>query len=219
MSSKTSPDKASRRERNLELFATFILAITTVATAWSGFQSTLWGGEQSALYAQASSLRTESVKSDSEALTNQLIDLTLMTNWLDAFASGETDLSDFYETRFRNEFQPAFEAWLATAPRTNPDAPSSPLAMPEYQLEAATRSDALEAEANRLFNDGQKANDIGDDFVLNTVILAVALFFTAMSERFDSQTVRFLNLGIAIAILLFGLARMLGLPNLPPPGM
>lgn len=219
MSSETSPDKVSRRERNLELFATLILAITTVATAWSGFQSTLWSGEQSALYAQAGGRRTESVRAGNEALSLRLIDLNLMTSWLDAFATGNTELTDFYQQRFRPEFQPAFEAWVATAPRTNPDAPSSPFAMPEYQLEAAARSDSLQNEADGLFEEGQRANDIGDDFVLNTVILAVALFFTAMSERFDSQTVRFLNLGIAIAILLFGLARMLGLPNLPPPGM
>ncbi len=214
-----SEPPVSKRERNLELFATLILAITTVATAWSGFQSTLWSGEQSALYAQASARRTESVKADSEAQFNQQVDLTLMTNWLDAFAAGETELSDFYEERFRDEFMPAFEAWIALTPRTNPDAPPSPFAMPEYQLEAAARSDALEAEADSLFTAGQTANDIGDDFVLNTVILAVALFFTAMSERFQSQPVRFLNLGIAIAILLVGFARILTIPNLPPPGM
>jgi hypothetical protein len=209
----------SRRERNLELFATLILAITTVATAWSGFQSTLWSGEQSALYTQAGSRRTESVKADSEALTNRQIDLTLATSWLDAYARGDTELTDFYEQRFRPEFQPAFEAWLATNPRTNPDAPASPFAMPEYQLEAATRSAALEAEADALFEQGQQANDIGDIFVLNTVILAVALFFTAISERFESRPARFLNLGFAIVILIVGLVQIATLPTLPPPGL
>lgn len=217
----TAPDggngpKISKHERRLELFATLILAITTVATAWSGFQSTLWSGEQSALYAQASSARTESVKADSEALTNRLADLNIFTNWLDSFAAGETELSEFYETRFRDEFKPAFEAWLATTPRQNPDAPPSPFAMPEYVLEAGVRSDQLEAQADDLFNQGQEANDIGDAFVLNTVILAVALFFTAMSERFDWQTVRYLNLAMAIVITIFGIARILAMPNIPP---
>lgn len=206
----------SKHERRLELFATLILAITTVATAWSGFQSTLWSGEQSALYAQAASRRTESVKADSEALSMQLADLNVFTNWLDAFATGETELSVFYQTRFRDEFVPAFEAWLATTPRQNPDAPPSPFAMPEYVLEAAVRSDTLEAEADNLFNQGQAANDIGDSFVLNTVILAVALFFTAMSERFEWQTVRYLNLAIAIVITIFGISRIFALPNIPP---
>ena len=214
--SKPAGKEVSKHERRLELFATLILAITTVATAWSGFQSTLWSGEQSALYAQAASARTESVKVDSEALTNRLADLTIFTNWLDAFATGETELSEFYQQRFRPEFMVAFEAWLATVPRQNPDAPPSPFAMPEYVLEAGVRSDQLEAQADELFNEGQEANDIGDAFVLNTVILAVALFFTAMSERFEWQTVRFLNLAIAIVITIFGISRIFMLPNIPP---
>jgi hypothetical protein len=210
--------QVSRRERRLELFATLILAVTTIATAWSGFQSNLWSGEQSALYAQAGGKRTESVKADSEALTMNLADLMLFTNWLDAFAAGETELSTFYEQRFRDEFKTAFEAWLATTPRQNPDAPPSPFAMPEYQLEADRRSTELEAEADALFQQGQEANDIGDGFVLNTVILAVALFFVAMSERFEWQAVRYLNLGIAIVITILGIARIFALPNLPPGG-
>jgi hypothetical protein len=213
-----SPKKVSRHERRLELFATFILAVTTVATAWSGFQSNLWSGEQSALYTQAGSSRTESVKADNEAVSLRLADLTTFTSWLDAYAVGNTELSDFYQQRFRAEFKVAFEAWVATTPRLNPDAPPSPFAMPEYQLEAATRSDELEAQADSLFQQGQEANDIGDSFVLNTVILAVALFFTAMSERFEWQTVRYLNLAIAIVITIIGIARIFALPNLPPAG-
>jgi hypothetical protein len=213
-----APSGVSRRERRLELFATFILAVTTVATAWSGFQSNLWSGEQSALYTQAGSSRTESVKADNEAVSLRLADLTTFTSWLDAYAVENTELSDFYQQRFRAEFKVAFEAWVATTPRLNPDAPPSPFAMPEYQLEAAARSDELEARADALFAEGQAANDIGDSFVLNTVILAVALFFTAMSERFEWQTVRFINLGIAIVITVIGIARIFALPNLPPAG-
>ena len=211
-----APKNVSKHERRLELFATLILAITTVATAWSGFQANLWSGEQSALYALAATKRTESVKADSEALSMQLADLNVFTNWLDAFANEETELSEFYMERFRPEFMAAFEAWIAESPRTNPDAPPSPFAMEEYELESAARSDGLEAEADRLFQEGQDANDIGDAFVLNTVILAVALFFTAMSERFDWQTVRYINLAIAIGITILGIARIFALPNVPP---
>lgn len=206
----------SRRKRNLELFATLILALATIATTWSGFQSGLWSGEQSALYTRASSRRTESVKADNEAVANRQIDLTLMTGWLEAYARNDAELTDFYQHRFRAEFQPAFEAWIATNPRSNPDAPTSPFVMPEYQLEAAARTGALMAEADGLFEQGERASALGDSFVLNTVILAVALFFAAMSERFQAQSVRFLNLGLAIAILILGVLRILSLPNIMP---
>ena len=36
--------------------------------------------------------------------------------WVDAYARGETELVNFYRARFRDEFKPAFNAWVATKP-------------------------------------------------------------------------------------------------------
>ena len=64
------------------------------------------------------------------------------------------ELADFYENRFRPEFAVAFEAWLATDPRNNPDAPKSPFAMPEYTVSLAEEADRLEQEASITFEQG-----------------------------------------------------------------
>ena len=45
----------------VELVATVLLAVATVATAWSGYQSTRWNGEQ-AKAAAARTLRIDSAK-------------------------------------------------------------------------------------------------------------------------------------------------------------
>jgi hypothetical protein len=55
-------------------------------------------------------------------------------NYIDALIDGDEELAEFYRTRFRDEFEPAFDAWIALDPLENPDAPPSPLGMPEYQL-------------------------------------------------------------------------------------
>ena len=48
-------------ERNwVELVATVLLAVATVATAWSGYQSTRWNGEQSKAVSRSNALRIES---------------------------------------------------------------------------------------------------------------------------------------------------------------
>ena len=48
-------------ERNwVELVATVLLAVATVATAWSGYQSTRWNGEQSKAAARTNALRIDS---------------------------------------------------------------------------------------------------------------------------------------------------------------
>src|SRR5262249_20308347 len=46
-----------RFERVLELGAVLLLSLTTVATAWSGYQAARWSGEQSRHFARASTVR------------------------------------------------------------------------------------------------------------------------------------------------------------------
>ena len=49
----------------------------------------------------------------------------------------QTELADFYFKRFREEFRPAVDAWVATRPLKNPNAPLTPFAMPQYKLAGA----------------------------------------------------------------------------------
>lgn len=64
-----------------------------------------------------------------------------------AYATGETELADFYEKRFRDEFMPAFEAWVETKPLKNPRAALSPFTMPQYTLAATNEAERFEAAA------------------------------------------------------------------------
>ena len=55
--------------------------------------------------------------------------------------------ADFYAERFRGEFKPAFDAWLATKPLANPDAPPSPFEMAEYRVALRDRAAQKEVAA------------------------------------------------------------------------
>lgn len=63
------------------------------------------------------SARVESTRAANVANRQGQIDVALFTQWVDAYARHETELGDFYRKRFRPEFQPAFQAWVATRPR------------------------------------------------------------------------------------------------------
>jgi hypothetical protein len=206
------PSRYDRWEPLAEVIATLVLALATIATAWSGYQSARWGGEQSTSYSQAGAMRTESVRASNQAGQLVQIDIGLFANWINAFAAQDMQLSDFYEERFREEFKPAFEAWLSTNPATNPDAPKTPFDMPEYQVSAVEESILLEEEASELFSMGEEANQISDNYILNTVILASVLFLGGIASRFKAMAARWVIITISLAILAFGLFNILTYP-------
>ncbi len=206
------PTRFDRWEPMAEVIATLVLALATVATAWSGYQAARWGGEQSSSYSQAGAFRTESTRASNQAGQLIQIDIGLFTNWVNAYAAGDIRLTNFYEDRFRDEFYPAFEAWLATEPINNPDAPSSPFSMPEYKISLAEKSDLLEAEAATTFAVGEQANQIGDGYILNTVFLASVLFLGGIASRFKAMSARWVIILFSLAILTFGLFNIITYP-------
>jgi len=206
------PTRFDRWEPFAEVIATLVLALATVATAWSGYQSSRWGGEQSTSYSQAGALRTESTRASNQAGQLTQIDIGLFTNWVNAYAGGDERLINFYEKRFRDEFKPAFDAWVATDPANNPDAPKSPFAMPEYQVSLTQEADRLEVEASETFAKGQVANQTSDNYILNTVFLASVMFLGGIASRFKAMSARWVLIVFSLAILTFGLYNILTYP-------
>jgi hypothetical protein len=204
--------EVSGRERRFEIVATVLLALTALATAWSGYQASLWDGIQSSDYTQASALRTQGSLKHTEANQFRLADLSVFENFIDATVDGDTQLADFYRQRFRDEFEPAFEAWNALDPLSNPDAPPSPLAMPEYELADDQEATDLINRAEAKFNDGEDANSISDTYTATTLFFAAALFFAAISERFSYVPARATLLGLAAVGLIVGAGLMLTQP-------
>lgn len=196
-------DDTVSKER-LELIAAVVLTLATVLTAWSAFEATKWSGVMSVRFSEANAARTESVRASNAAGQLRQIDVSLFTEWLQALAQEQTELEDFLEQRFRDEFRPAHDAWLATEPRTDPDAPPSPFAMPEYQLADEQRSDDLAEEADLRSRQAREANQRGDNYVLTTVLFAAVLFFAGVSSKFAGLRTRTAAIAVAVVLLLSG---------------
>ncbi|MEI2690643.1 MAG: hypothetical protein V9H69_13420 [Anaerolineae bacterium] len=124
--------------------AAIILALASLLTAWSSYQATQWSRTQSIRSNSAVTKMVESSQYSTLAGQDTLVDVITFTNWLEAVSTENQPLADFYRARFRAEFQPAFQAWLALEPLKNPDAPSSPFAMAEYA--PASRQAAAEKQ-------------------------------------------------------------------------
>lgn len=206
--------RAQRTDRILEVIVAIMMGVVAVATAWSGYQAARWGGEQSMLYSRAGALRTESVRASNQAFSVIQLDVALFTQWVNATAEERPGLAEFYRARFRPEFMPAFEAWMATDPINNEEAPRSPFSLPEYVVSAEAEAAALEAEAAETFEQGETANERGDAYVLTAVLLASVLFFAGIASGFDWPPVQIAVIVVGFILLVWGLYNLATYPIL-----
>ena len=196
--------RSRHADRLIEVAAVILLGAGTFLAAWSGYQSSLWNGIQSDDYVRGSGWRVEATRASTLAGQDRLYDSQVLSQWLNAYAAGDTRLATIYERRFRDEFRVAFDAWLQTDPLNNPDAPAGPLFMPEYVSASAQLADADEAKAADLIAEGEDANETSDHYVLFTVIFATVLFLAAIAERFHWRKARVAVIGIGAGLLAFG---------------
>jgi hypothetical protein len=198
----TSDAAEGRADRRLELAATLLLAIAAVATAWCTYQATRWNQEGTKQMSATTKIRIEAARAESLAETQVQVDLATFVQWVDAYARDETVLVDFYYKRFREEFKPAVDAWIATRPLRNPKAPLSPFAMPQYHLAARAEAKRFDAEdkisSALLRRDLQRASN----YLLGVVLFAVALFLAAMSTKLESRRLRVVLLICGYVVLL-----------------
>jgi hypothetical protein len=191
-----------RRDHVLDLAATLLLAMAAIATAWATYQSSVCRGEQAKAQSASIAARVESTRQANVANRQVQIDVALFTQWVDAYARGEEELAAFYRDRFREEFEPAFEAWVATRPRENEGAPLSPFAMPEYKLAATAEAEALEEEAADKSRQVSEYVERADGYMLAVVLFAIALFFAAISTRLGTFGSRATLLGLGYVLFL-----------------
>jgi ferric-dicitrate binding protein FerR (iron transport regulator) len=179
----SSPAVGGTRHDWVEIVATVVLALAAVATAWSSYQATRWNGETTKATGRVNALRIDAARAQGLAEGQTQVDIGMYFQWVNADASGDAELADFYADRFRPEFRPAFDAWLAAEPLTAADAPPTPFAMEEYALEAAADAQRLDAEAEAMSATVRRNVQRAANYVLGVVLFAVALFFAGMSTK------------------------------------
>jgi hypothetical protein len=206
-----SPPRA-RGGVDLEVVAVIILAVVTILTAWSAFQATKWSGVMAIAFSEANAARTEATQAAARVNAEQAVDVGLFVAYVEARSTGDDELAAFLEERFRAEFRPAFEAWIARDPLTNPDAPASPLAMDEYVLAEQIEADEATATADLRGQQARDANQTGDNYVLVTVLFASVLFFAGVSTKVRGRRSQEFLIGMAVLLLAVGVTILLTFP-------
>lgn len=216
--------------KRLELYSALILALGGTLTAWAAFQASRWSSLQTIEFSRAAAARTQATEASTKAEQQLALDSALFSGWFEAVnderakapADAQSDTyrpdrskhSGFMYARFRREFRPAVDAWLATRPFSNPNAPTTPFEMPEYQLESRKKAERLSQAAEEEVAAGLEANIRSDRYVSTTVILATALFFAGVSTKIDARSTRIFMNAVAGIILLAVMGLLLSFPKI-----
>lgn len=191
--------------RWIELASTVLLAVATIATAWSGYQSARWGGAQTDHSSAASLAIIRTAKFANLAEQKISLQADLFSQWVSAVGNNNQALADFMLQRFPEPLKTAAIAWQATNPLTNPNAPPTPFQMPEYILPETLEVAHWEAVSEDEFEAAAVAGTISDRYLLFTIIFASVLFFAGVSGKFGWQVIDWSVLVLGTIALFIGL--------------
>jgi hypothetical protein len=195
----------------MDLIFAIILLFATLSTAFCVYQATRWNGIQAIDFGDASKYRTESVGAANAGNSQVIIDVQIFSSWVDAVSNGDQKRATFLKERFRDEFKPAFNTWIAMANETNPIPAGTPFSLPEYTLAKFNESARLEEQATASFNSGKDANANGDLYISNTVLFAIVLFFCGIYTRWESIRIRRGILLMTLLVFAFALYSLVSL--------
>ncbi len=207
------PANAATRRARFEPVALLLLSLATVGTAWCSFQAATWGGRSQRLTNLSTVSGRRAAAGELQSYQVALLDVLLFSQHINARASSNETLARFYADRFRGEAKTAFEAWMATRPFENPNAPPHPFVTNLYQPRLREEARLAEAESQRLWQQAGEAGRTSRAYVLITVLLACALFCAGTAAKFETVWIRRAVVALGLAVFLFAAQRLSQLPT------
>jgi hypothetical protein len=204
-----------RRDRGIAIAEAILLSVVALTAAWSGYAAAKWSTESRVTLAGASAARTTASRATLEAMELRNFDSAAFDAWFSAYTVGNEQAMQVAVHRFRPEFRVAFDAWRATRPETNLNAPRGPTYMPEYRQPLLQSAKALDQRAETASAAGGEAGETSDKYVRTTVFLASVLFLVGISTHFPYRGVRYALVGLGALLLLVSLVELTQLPGPP----
>ena len=208
-------EDGGRHSRVVQICEAVLLALVTITAAWAGYSAARWGTDSRVQIARSSTLRALATRDDLIALSQRNFDASTFNAWFTAFILNSPQKEAIAERRFRPQFRVAFNAWIATNPLHNPNAPPGPTYMPQYKLPAQAQSNALDNAADAKFAEGNHSGQVGDNYVRITVFLAAVLFLVGIGSSFKLHTIRYALVTFGSALLILSIVLIAQQPGLP----
>jgi hypothetical protein len=203
--------RTARGDRVVEILAVILLGISTVGSAWCGYQASRWNGEQGDLSRQASDLDIEANRLTGIGVQQVAYDAGLLADYAQAVATDQDRLAEFYRSSLvRPQFLPLLEEWEDEVAAGR--APDNLFEDEDYLADQFGPAFDIQAESEAVTVDSQAAGRTADSYVLTTLFFAVALFFSGVTSSFRTRGIRIVLLMGASLTVAFALARVAELP-------
>ena len=199
----------------LSVVEAVLLSLVAVLAAYSGYAAAKWSTKSSVTLATASAQRTKANRADLEALVTRTLDSASFNAWFTAFTAENAKAQRLAARRMRPGYRPAFNAWLATDPEHNANAPPGPAYMPQYIIPQEAAAKRFDARADAAFSKGAEAGGTADKYIRETVFLATVLFLVGISGQFRVRPARTGLVAFGTLLLAFAVIRLLGPPGPP----
>jgi hypothetical protein len=204
-----------QRDRILSIAEAVLLSLVALLAGWSGYAAAKWSTESRVALAEALTAQTKANRGNLEALSLRNFDSSTFEAWFAAYTADNERAMAVAERRFRPEFRVAFDAWRATSPESNPQAPPGPTYMPQYRQPEVATAARLDREADAAFAEGVEAGERSDDYIRTTVFLATVLFLVGISTQFPLRGVRYGLVAVGAVLLVFSVVQLAQLPGPP----
>jgi hypothetical protein len=205
--SRGSRDSGSRL---LEVMAVVFLAVATVGSTWCAFQASQWNGEESRLARESSDERVEASRLFSLGTQKVSYDTNTIGLYAEAVAAENENWQQFIRDNIaRAEFEPVIDEWLAAF---ESGAALTPLLEDEEYIseQFAPYNEAVD-RAESATQLSIEAGDNASDYLLTTLLIAIALFFAGVTTSFKMRSMRLLLLmgsGLTLAVSASRLAEL-----------
>lgn len=199
-------------DQGFELLCVIVMALASLAAAWSGFQASSWSGIASVDQTQSSALRTDATRASLEADVQIMKDMNMFDYWTTSYLEDDVAMANFYRARFSPELEEAMNQWLATNPFVTPGSAPSPFDLDAYAPPALEQAANLAAQADTLADDALVKLQYSDRYVMSTVILATVVFFGGLAAKLHWVPARITAISLAIIMLSWGAWEILRQP-------
>ena len=198
--------------RIIEIIAVLVLGITTVGTAWCGYEA--FPVERPADRPLSGRRRTNRwSRADFSAWPPRKIsyDSTLLGQYAVAYRAGDEKLMQFYRTSLmRPALLPFLDEWVPQVKAGQ--TPANLLSDPSYTNEVMADYTAASTRSADLERQSTEAGLVANRYLVTTILLAVGLFFGGVTTSFRWPAAKVAMIALAVIAVALAATRLVDLP-------